>query len=318
MTSLERMEDAWRIRPVPDVQEQQVEEDEEQTSVLQLLKVTVEAIRAVRAWSLALPPSATGSSTNPGLHKLASTTPVSKPRISSISTPSRPAPTPTAGSRSVSGILASGMKSEESAGSERRSGDPSAEVRRSALDVLVCLRSLEERFREIPVEGDSSVEEEPRADLVQRIEGGVNPERRGSDVGESEDLWIFTERTDTAQCGMTVDEGDRRTWYDRLATSGGYVYRAISAPEDVEEEVPVISKYLQTVRRTLFPGCDAGSPWRLGERRGAEDREKEDVFGGPSDASGGHKGKEIPEWADSARWENKQDRESSECQRNVY
>lgn len=305
MAALREMEDAWRIHPgtAEDSQEEaeaegvrkeanQEEEEHARPSVLHLLKVTTEAIRAVRAWSLVLPPSVLPPSHAPTPGTL---TPVSKPRISTISTPSRPSPTPNS-TRSVSqGLLGPGTKSEE----KERPGDPLAGVRRCALDVLVCLRGMEERFR-VEEAGDSSVEEES-ADVLHQGEARDVLQRRESGPAESEDLWIFSERTDTQH---VPEEGDTRgTWHDRLTASGGYVYRPISR-EDVKEEVQVISRYLNTVRRTLFPFSEGDSPWRAAEREDGE----EDVFGS---AEVGREGKESPEWVDRARWEGRADREFS-------
>lgn len=308
MTALRRMEYAWRIHPV--AVDDEIEEGK--TDVLELLRVTTDAVRAIRAWSLAVPLSSIASSAKQE-HAKPISTPPAKSRISSISTPSRPSPTPTNGLRTVSGgLLASAGKSEQDIeGKERR--DPFSELRKCGLDVLVCLRGLEERFREEVVEGDTSVEEEPPAGLVVEGHPDKTPERRQTTPGEPDDLWVFTERTDLTS-GNAADEPDKQgTWYERLTSTagggGGWVYRDVVIPEEVGEEVRVIERYLDAVRGSLFPDSDGGSPWREGERR-ADDGEAKDVFGTSGMADQG-RGEGIPEWAEEGRWEGKGDREFS-------
>jgi hypothetical protein len=307
------MGDAWRIHPVTDGNEDEVAEGK--TGVLELLRVTTDAVRAVRAWSLALPPSANPLSAKQELKKLIST-PTAKPRISSISTPSRPSATPMNGLRSVSGgLLASTGRSEPNTeGKEGR--NPFSELRKCALDVLVSLRGLEERFREEVAEGDSSIEEEQPTEHV--VEGNVNgtPEQRQPISGEPDDLWAFTERTDLTPGTAEGGSDKKDTWYERLATAGGgggWVYRDISVAEDLEEEVRVIERYLEAVRGTLFPGTEGGSPWREGERR-VGDGEGEDVFGTPGGVDQTVR-REIPEWAEEGRWKGEADREFSDLRK---
>lgn len=177
----------------------------------------------------------------------------------------------------------------------------------------MCLRGLEERFREEVVEGDTSVEEEPPAGLVVEGHPDKTPERRQTTPGEPDDLWVFTERTDLTS-GNAADEPDKQgTWYERLTSTagggGGWVYRDVVIPEEVGEEVRVIERYLDAVRGSLFPDSDGGSPWREGERR-ADDGEAKDVFGTSGMADQG-RGEGIPEWAEEGRWEGKGDREFS-------
>lgn len=309
--ALRRMEDAWGIQ---DDLPLRMEEENESTSpvaasgtkILDLIKVTIDAVRAVRAWSLAVPLRSDDHQaySSPG------TTRSTKPRIlSSISTPSRPAATVN-GSRSISGsALSVGGTPDEV---DRR--DPFQEVRKRALDVLVCLRGVEERFRVHEV-GESSFESETDGGpSTTAAESRSRRRRRRTDSNPDpvDDLWVFSERFNQEP---EWTEDDKKSWYDRLAHGqDGWVYRDdVEVGEELGEEVQVVQRYLMAAASAFSDGEGGPSPWRV---RGGVDSRDEDVFGGPvGDAGQGHgEGGErvLPSWAEE-RGEDGGDGTSSEC-----
>lgn len=273
--------------------------------VLETLKVTVDAVRAVRAWSLAAPASSlTHRRGYRSAHGIGTGSGRGKPP-STISTPSRPA---------IVGRVISSGSTTPSAAEIEGAGDPLVELRRRALDVLVCLRGLEEKFR-VEEAGDASVEEETE----ERPEG-LNPEDAPADPpipapeSETENLWLFSERFgDTSSSENTSAE--KVTWYERLASGdgGGWVYRDDVVPEEVHAERKVVVAYLRAVEGVL-----GGCPWRVGLR---EDRADEgDVFGGNGRTENGSvsrmddaaaEGRSLPDWAVAELWEDVPDREST-------
>lgn len=297
-TTLRRMERVWGIDHGDELWQGRV-------TVLELLRVTVDAVRAVRAWSLAVPLAALAQREG----YLESSSVVGKGRPSTISTPSRPAVV----SRVVSGTASGGMGSR---GNTERA-DPLGGLRRCALDVLVALRGLEERFR-VEEKGDASVEEEEDLPEVSDNAGDTTTPGRfvepDTEDPDAENLWLFSERFgDAAALG---EGGGKTSWYERL-TGGeeGWVYREDVVLEDVRKERDVVEEYLEAVEDT-FGRQSTGRVWRL--REGDPDEEG-DVFGGKASGEGAPvtgldteaEGPLLPNWAVAERWRDMPDRKCS-------
>jgi hypothetical protein len=284
--SLRRMEEVWGMRDG--------EAEDGYLRVLDTLRVTVNAVRAVRAWSLAVPAS---SLTH---HQGSAGIGIGKKNATTISTPSRPA---------IVGRVVSSSSTTPWAGAEGER-DPMVQLRRRALDVLVCSRGLEEKFR-VEEQGDTLIEEE--TDEKQEVsdpEDVPTPERLTDPAvpapeSDTENLWLFSERFGDTFPDPTPS--DKPTWYERLASGdAGFVYRDDVLPAEVDAEREVVGAYLQAVEGVL--ACE----WR---GRGEED--EGDVFGGKARAGDavprmedGAGGRSLPDWAVAERWKDS-DRECS-------
>ncbi|KAJ9116302.1 hypothetical protein QFC22_004742 [Naganishia vaughanmartiniae] len=351
--SLQALEQAWRIdnereRPKAPSSPREQSEDEEvepSTRILDLLKTTVDAVRSVRAWSLAVPATSLicSSSSRQSDHIRTCTIPA-KSRIPTISTPSRPAPAYTGG-RSVSGTsvrLAARNGDGELLHGGGEEKDPLFDLRKAALDVLACLRGVEEKFRTTADSADNTFEDLPLEDLPHeqetrdgptsgspkrqqqqqqqspvleappsskppQVEPSTIPAKR---IEDSEDLWFFSQRAGDATDAQWAEEG-KKGWYERLKSGeGGWTYRDdVRVPAELQEEREVVRRYLWTVVETFF-GSAEGSveiPWRAmkgGEvARGPVISEAEAVGDPTSYRSTEGEVKALPKWSDSQLWE---------------
>ncbi|KAJ9099117.1 hypothetical protein QFC21_003996 [Naganishia friedmannii] len=350
--SLQALEETWRIdnkgEQAHDASSYRKQEEDEgigpPTKILDLLKTTIDAVRAVRAWSLAVPATSLTrySATRQYDHIRAANTPA-KPRIPTISTPSRPAP-PNPSSRSVSGtsIRLAGKNADGEAmlgGGEEK--DPLSDLRKAALDVLACLRGVEEKFRMSSDDSaDNSFEDPPHEEEPQGRSTSVSPKRHQQQefsppkgpserpamepstistqrIEESEDLWFFSQRAgDCSPSAEWSEEEKKGSWYDRL-TSGvaGWSYRPdVRVGSELQEEQEVVERYLVTVVETFFSGMEGTTevPWR---RMTNDEDEKlakvalgdevDDDSGLASRTSTEARVKSLPMWSDSQLWESR-------------
>ena len=250
-------------------------------NVLYLLKASVDAIRIVRAYSMAIPLSmlpCTSSSTHPTLRVPSG---LGRAR-QSLSTPSRPAP------RSVSSTGSVG--SNHGASTPIPEEDPLAEVRKAALEVLTCLRALEERSRiegsnttVSRQEGDDALVEQ--SDTARELHDGAQRPQITVQMEESEeeeDLSFFFPTESEDQTGNPKD-----SWYDRLnaADREGWLYRTDMAVDpDLLEERNLIKAWLRAVDSKIF-GRGAGSRGsRANSRRNSNTSEQELPFVNPSES----------------------------------
>ncbi|KAJ9092943.1 hypothetical protein QFC19_008541 [Naganishia cerealis] len=342
--SLKSLEEMWRVnetqepsnRETHDGQEGCVQLELSSTNILDLLKTTVDAIRAVRAWSLAVPATSLIRSEHPQHeHLRASHQFASKPRIPTISTPSRPAPQPS--SRSASGtsmrLVGRNADGEGKVGEEK---DSLSDLRKAALNVLACLRGVEEKFRVDDVvdsspEGRGEDETHSRLEsmsldrqelpliltakphISERPEDGPStlPNKR---IEESEDLWFFSQRVGRDKDEWTEEE--KKGWYERLSSGeAGWSYRDdVRIPDELPEETEVVRRYLETVVKTFF-GADALQgksqiPWRS-VGRNSDQGVKDDDLANETDETGepvsrtqaeAQEQAMLPTWLDSQVW----------------
>ncbi|KAJ9124814.1 hypothetical protein QFC24_003183 [Naganishia onofrii] len=351
--ALKALEEAWLIdtdsehtrtaSPPRDQQEGAVEV-EPPTKILSLLKTTVDAVRAVRAWSLAVPATSLLRSSAVIRQKDYSRTSLTKPRIPTMSTPSRPAPA-SQSSRSVSdtsirlaarhgnGQIISGGGGEEK--------DPLSDLRKAALDVLACLRGVEERFRTTDDSADNSFEELHEEEMPGQATS-VSPDRQQQQqqrsspfkaprsdtqpstipskrIEDSEDLWFFSQRAGDSSASGEWTEEEKKGWYERLMSGeAGWTYRPdIRVGVELQEEREVVRRYLDTVVDTFF-GATTGEgnevPWRRKVMRGEDERELrlddvgievEDGNEARLQQSTESEFARLPDWADSQLWEDR-------------
>lgn len=263
--ALSTVEKIWDLELASDAG-QIVSEEQTATSpvdVLELLKASVDAIRSVRAYSMALPSSMLPSSSSSSKPTLRVPSTLGRAR-QSLSTPSRPAPR----SVSSSGSVTSNFGSTTAIAEE----DPLAEVRKAALEVLTGLRALEERSRvedvasTLPsrdgqaVGGELDVESAaPAQDLAGHSRDDQQHPRitlQSEDNEDEEDLSFFFPTESEDQTGVPKD-----SWYDRLndADREGWLYRTdMTIGIDLLEERRLVQAWLRAVDRRIV-GQGAGS-----------------------------------------------------------
>lgn len=233
--NLKAIETMWRTRTV-----EEDENEDRALSVLDLLITSIKSIRSIRNYSLALPASSLGGqSLHPGLRRTSGSAPHVRSR-QSISTPSRPTPTPSHVQPKMNDVP-----------------DPLAPLRKSAIDVLAALRGIEERSR---VEGSSVASDETgtsgeiSTSATPALSDSIsNPSGPGEvEQLEDEDPWeafFFAER------GGKPKANARKPWEERI-TSGeeGWLYRSdLSLERDLGAEKIVLGRYLDTVETIIFP-----------------------------------------------------------------
>jgi hypothetical protein len=218
--------------------------------ILDLLKTTSEAVRKVRAYSLALPSSLFPSSSIRPASASALRIPSGSFRAqTTISTPSRP--TLRAVSSSGPSLIA---HKEESTFSDQ---DPLVHTRRAALNVLTSLRCIEERTRQsgckrdVPSTHDYVATMTPHADTPLAIDQDttsnilVGYESRDDD----EDLSFFF------PCIEEEEDECRQSWYERLvvASQEGWIYQGdLHFHEDLTKERKEVRDWVSAVEERIF------------------------------------------------------------------
>jgi hypothetical protein len=247
------------------------EDGAEHVDVLDVLRTTTHAVRTVRNYLLSLPDDGP--------------TPVRphfKFRPSTMSTPPVPR-------RQVS--------LPDSA------SDPLSRIRRSALEVLTVLRSIEEAAR-LPLSDDAYDAQSDHGDHAESVSGGstsasASGSGSGSGSGSSHSratspdfladdveapvsvsyvhvsgrhgpvpVWEDEEDFDLNHVG-DEERAKRDRWEERLVLGGGWLYRQDVMREQLAKEREVVARYLDAVDEVLFGG-------RIDGKRGWErEREKE-------------------------------------------
>jgi hypothetical protein len=232
-----------------------------QVDILELLKASIDAVRSVRAYSMALPTAmlpSCGPTTQSTLR-----IPSGQGRMrQSLSTPSRPAPR----SVSSSGSMQSGSMPAVDE-------DPLSEVRKAALEVLTGLRALEERSRVVDStalsmqpentltetgpptqsrtsQGDDEPENSRLAPRTRDFEDQPRVTVSVDESEEEEDLSFFFPTESEDQTGVVKD-----SWYNRLndADRQGWLYRTdMTIDPDLLEERRLVKTWLQAVDRRIF------------------------------------------------------------------
>ncbi|CAE6447953.1 unnamed protein product [Rhizoctonia solani] len=330
---LKAVEQAWRITPelTPDASPSlDPSNSSTKFDVLDTLRITAHAIRTVRDYVVSLPddhPTHTGKGLGvyrspvfsaPGTKKdpvvqmnlgvqslasvLAGSIPASPGRGRVVS------PTPSIGS-----VPGSPSKPRPSTGTgvstqpfPSRPEEPIALVRRAALEVLIALRSLEEKSR---VADSSATPEQPSSSML-----SAQPQDQHSassrsntpaflstsgDEADKDSATSFSQaqsqnlprlRTPTGASTETVlvhgrgavqvwsesDEEDlfadepekKEVWDERLVLGGGWLYRQDLSSTETQEAKSAVERYLDIVDAMLFRGKGAGKRgWDRDRRR---------------------------------------------------
>lgn len=265
--------------------------DAEELDILDLLRTTVLAIRAVRAYSLAAPASTFstesyashsiggGRDRRPGLSVLG--VPGGKPR-QSISTPSRPALRVV----SLGGPAGDGAGAGSSSTANQNMADPLSDVRKAALDVLAGLRAVEERTRvEVETFPASSEPASHDSETSSTMEPGssLDGDMARLSIGEtsvssSSCRYDVMEGTAPASSsdgllelddweedeGMLGQNGSERkeSWMDKIidGKESGWTYRSGAVVErDFAEERALVERYVVCVERSILPSRAAAA-----------------------------------------------------------
>ncbi|KAF8752933.1 hypothetical protein RHS01_07413 [Rhizoctonia solani] len=199
-----------------------------------------------------------------------------------------------------------------------RPEDPVALVRRAALDVLISLRSLEEKSRIVdpsvtPERPSSSMLSAQPHDQHSASSRSNTPAflSNSGDEADKDSATSFSQtqsqnlprlRTPTGASTETVlvhgrgavqvwsesDEEDlfadepekKEVWDERLVLGGGWLYRPDLAPADVHDAKTAVGRYLDVVDALLFRGRGAG---RRGWDRERRKSRKSELASGGSD-----------------------------------
>ncbi|KAI0631512.1 hypothetical protein C8Q77DRAFT_1127287 [Trametes polyzona] len=225
--------------------------------VLDLLKNTTRAVRAVRNYLVSLPDDSQVPQTRPHFRpQTLSSSPLPKRQVSQPNSPH----------------------------------DPLTRIRGRALEVLAVLRELEERAR-LPLDHDAY---DAQSDHGSTNDGPTTaPHSRGtspsSQIEEAEFLDadtsvsisfiavggqqravpVWEDETDDVNNESEEEREKRERWDERLVLGGGWLYQQDLRMEDLAREREVVSRYLDAVDDVLFGGPKEG-------KRGWE-REKERV-----------------------------------------
>ena len=266
LTSLRAVDKVWRINPISG-SVADANDDSSEIDILEVLRVTVEAIRAVRAYSLALPTSSLLlSSKSHSTSMLRVPSGLGRAR-QPLSTPSRPAPRSVSSSGSGSSILRNPSPVPED--------DPLAEVRRAALDLLIGLRAVEERSRveesslqnagsgrlqdeaanQTATEYVSSPHDRPSMQETVQRESEASPHLEINlmmeDQEEDDDDLSFFFPNETGE------QDSKDSWYKRLndADREGWLYRAdLRIDENLKEEQHLVEAWMKAVDQRIFGG----------------------------------------------------------------
>ncbi|KAG1772463.1 hypothetical protein EV702DRAFT_1134014 [Suillus placidus] len=214
---------------------------QDRLDILNLLKITTRAIRSVRNYVIALPDDSAGSLRSQYRNKVAASPPH----------PKRNAPY------------------------QKAQADPLSLIRKSALEVLVVLRELEERSR-VPLCDDAYDVQSDHGSVPDH--SGASPSRVASPATLSDtshdhdyDLSIDPDMSisfvhvqgrhesvpvwedDYYDSIMSEEEGEKRDhWDDRLVLGGGWLYKQDMTLADLAKEEEVVRRYVDVVDDVLF------------------------------------------------------------------
>ncbi|KAH8105231.1 hypothetical protein BXZ70DRAFT_887010 [Cristinia sonorae] len=214
------------------------------TDILELLKTTTRALRSVRNYLMSLPDD--------------SITPMQREyRVQALSS----APLP---KRHVS--------------QPNSAMDPLSRIRRSALEVLIVLRALEESSR-LPLSDDAYDAQSDHGEHMSisgshsasgsgsgGLSRGPSPDFLDADMdtsisfvqvgGGSRSIPVWGDEAEDLNPGR--EDEIRERWDERLVLAGGWLYRQDIKREDLAKEREVVKRYLDAVDDTLFGGSQGG------------------------------------------------------------
>ncbi|KZS95236.1 hypothetical protein SISNIDRAFT_452590 [Sistotremastrum niveocremeum HHB9708] len=225
--------------------------------ILTALKVTTRAIRSVRNYLISLPDDESGPVHRAPQREFQPHT--LKPKIPTRSV-SNPDHNPSS------------------------SSTPLARIRRSALDLLAVLRSLEESAR-LPLsddaydaQSDHGSESTRSQNSAERVSSpmSMSDEDIESNVsfafsvvkvsGRHAPVPVWTEEQD--EFAQEEEEEKKDDWDERLVLGSGWLYRNDMTLEELEVEKEAVGKYLDTVDEVLFSGPreDGSRGWEAVKR----------------------------------------------------
>ncbi|KAI0084565.1 hypothetical protein BDY19DRAFT_898320 [Irpex rosettiformis] len=229
--------------------------DPEHVDVLDMLRATTHAVRSVRNYLLTLPDD--------------SATPVQTQFLSKV-TPSARHPVP-----------------RRQASQPDLATDPLTRIRRSALEVLGVLRTVEELSR-LPLsdeaydaqsdhgeQGSGSGGSHSRANSPAMSDTDTSVSISYVQVGGKNVSVPVWEDEDDFDMNQMTEEDKRDRWDERLVLGGGWLYRQDVRRSDLEKERQTIARYLDAVDDVLFGGRKDGKRGWILEREKAEKAERD-------------------------------------------
>lgn len=229
--------------------------------VLSTLKTTTRAVRSIRNYMLSLPDESTGTI-----------------RAQFRSTVASSAPAP----KKIS---------------QQQNTDPLTLIRRSALEVLTCLRELEEKSR-VPLSDDAYDAQSDHGSLTGHSQTSLS--RVASPSANSIDLPTDSEVDPDSSISFSYiqvqgrcesvpvwednssDSDDeklekRERWDERLVLGGGWLYKQDVKLEDLGKERNTVKTYLDLVDEVLFGGEKEGKRGWERERERVARKEKSEA-----------------------------------------
>ena len=268
--------------------------------VLSVLKSTTRAIRSIRNYVLSLPDDSAGSIRSQFRSNLLN--PV----------PKKPPPTTTTTTSTTTSTSTSAAVSAH----HPAPADPLTLIRRSALEVLTCLRELEEKSR-VPLEDDAYDAQSDHGSSTSQARSTIaSPSGRShsshstdpTDPDADPDADAYPADTaisysyiqvqgrsqsvpvweDDASSDSDEEKLEKRShWDERLVLGSGWLYRQDVRLADLSVERGVVGRYLGVVDDVLFGGREGGK--RGWEREGERVERRK---GGDRD---GRKGRRVSE-----------------------
>ena len=245
---LQAVSDAW-AHSASDIDLETSDKYNGDVDVLSNLKLTTRAIRSVRNYLVSLPDESTVPVAEKETFRARSFTPAPVRRV--VSNPNS-------------------------------QSDPLSLIRRSALDVLIVLRALEESAR-LPLsdeaydaQSDHGSSQDASSNTYSRGTSPYPPGAMSAQDSESEKGLTFDADTSVAFSLVSVpgrkegvpvwadeeeedlfghDENEKReVWDERLVLGGGWLYKPDIKLKDLRKEREAIGRYLDTVDDALFGG----------------------------------------------------------------
>ncbi len=231
--------------------------------VLELLKTTTRAVRAVRNYLVSLPDDSSVPQTKPHFRpQTLSSAPLPKRQVSQPNSPH----------------------------------DPLTRIRGRALEVLAVLRELEERAR-LPLDHDAYDAQSDHGSSNDTAPGPVSrgtspssqleePEFLDADTpvsisyvdvgGRQRQVPVWDDENSDFNSLSEVEREKRERWDERLVLGGGWLYQQDVKMEDLAREREVIGKYLEAVDDVLFGGPKEGKRGWEREKERMERKERMD------------------------------------------
>ncbi|KAI0795825.1 hypothetical protein C8Q75DRAFT_791040 [Abortiporus biennis] len=171
--------------------------------------------------------------------------------------------------------------------------DPLSRIRRTALEVLIVLRSLEESSR-LPLSDDAYDAQSEHEDRDHEhasnagsgsgggVSRGTSPDFLDVDAdtsisfiqvgGGSRSVPVWDNDEDEDLNHMSEEEKKER-WDEKLVLGGGWLYRQDIKLSDLSQEKEVVSRYLDVVDEVLFGGSKEGKRgWEIEKKRAEKER----------------------------------------------